>query len=118
MKNNLLILVTFMTLLTFQQCSTPTDNTSDASESTQVKKSQVVLYGSNSCDHCTDFRAQLDSVGVKYTFNDVEQSQVLANEMLDVVHSIGYYDYIMFPVVAAGDTVFIKPNLQAVLDVL
>lgn len=119
MRKSLLFIAAFVTILVFEQCSAPTEKSNDSQEQVaQSNKSSVVLYGSNSCDHCTDFKAELDSVGVEYTFHDVEQNQALANEMLNVVHSIGYYDYIMFPVVAAGDTVFIKPNLQDVLDVL
>ena len=81
MKKNLQLFTMFLALLVFQQCSTPSDKTTDASESTQASQQNVVLYGSNSCGHCIQFKAELDSVGIKYTFHDVEQNQELANEM-------------------------------------
>ncbi len=72
------------------------------------------IYGSNSCDHCKEFKARLDKEGIKYTFYDVEQDEVKAQEMLDAVHSINYYDYISFPVIAFDKFVYINPPFEQV----
>jgi glutaredoxin len=110
--------IVVLTVLAFQQCSAPAENSATTSNLKKYNEVHLVLYGSNSCGHCLRFKSELDSVGIKYTFHDVEQDESLARAMLDAVHSIGYYGYILFPVVATGDTVFIKPGLQEVLDVL
>jgi glutaredoxin len=117
MKYKVLYLTLIFGSLVFDGCTSKTESRSDQAieKSTQV---QLVIYGSNSCGHCIDFKANLDSLNISYTFNDVEQNKALADEMLEVVHAANYYDYIEFPVVAVGKQVFINPPLDQVLNAL
>ncbi len=87
---------------------------SQCSPSTEYPVVDLKLYGSNSCDHCNEFRAKLEKEEIKYTFYDVERDQLKANEMLEAVHSINYYDYISFPVVVFDKYVFINPPFEQV----
>ena len=101
----------------FNGCTTKTESGSDRAIDRSAQ-AQLVIYGSNSCGHCIDFKAKLDSLNISYTFNDVEQNKALADEMLEVVHAANHYDYIEFPVVAIGKQVFINPPLDQVLNAL
>ncbi len=117
--NNKTALLAVIVVLVLSYCSTKTsEQAKEANESAEKIQQQVTLYGSNSCDHCTVFRAGLDSAGVTYAFYDVEQNETYANEMLAKVHSVNYYDYIQFPVVVVGENVFINPPLDKVLALL
>ena len=116
MKQTFYCLLVICSTLFINSCA---QKSQDKSETVQNNAPvQVVLYGSYSCGHCTEFRAKLDSLNISYTFNDVEQNKALADEMFEVVHSVNYYDYIEFPVVAVGKQVFINPPLDQVLNAL
>ena len=93
MKYTILCLALITGSIIFNGCTSKTESGNDEAidRSTQV---QLVIYGSNSCGHCIDFKAKLDSLNISYTFNDVEQNKALADEMLEVVHAANYYDYI------------------------
>ena len=97
-----------------------TSNNTDDSKATKQKgvPEEVIVYGSNSCDHCIDFKAKLDNAGIDYVFHDVEQNQQLADEMVKAVQSINYQDYIAFPVVVVGKQVFVNPPFGEVLKVI
>ena len=117
MKFKILSLTLILGSLIFSGC-TSDSNSETESTSESLTQPQLVIYGSNSCGHCIDFKAKLDSLNISYTFNDVEQNKALADEMLEVVHAANYYDYIEFPVVAVGKQVFINPPLDQVLNAL
>ena len=84
------------------------------SSSTEYPDTELIIYGSNSCEHCNEFRAKLEKEEIEYKFYDVERDQLKANEMLEAVHSINYYDYIEFPVVLFDKYVFINPPFEQV----
>lgn len=104
--------------LILMSCNGPKSENQSSIPVQELAKPDLIIYGSNSCDHCLDFKAKLDSLNIEYKFNDVEQDEALAQEMMNAVHSINYYDYIEFPVVQYGRQVFINPNLDQVLNVL
>ena len=97
-----------------------TANNTDNREATKEKTvaEEVIVYGSNSCDHCIDFKAKLDNAGIDYVFHDVEQNQQLADEMVAAVQSINYQGYIAFPVVVVDTQVFVNPPFADVLKVI
>ena len=113
MKN--IIVKSLFTILIAGIFSCSTDNKAANEEAVAEK---VIVYGSNSCDHCIDFKAKLDKADIDYVFHDVEQNQQLADEMVAAVQSINYKDYIAFPVVVVGKQVFVNPPFEEVMKVI
>lgn len=109
--NRLLIL---MVVILSISCS----NQGATNEETQKQETSIIIYGSNSCDHCIDFKSKLDANKVVYTFHDVEQNQVMANEMRAKTKAANYTGYISFPVVDVGGKLMVNPNIEEVLKLL
>ncbi|MDH5609679.1 MAG: glutaredoxin [Cyclobacteriaceae bacterium] len=106
-----------VTLVAFTQCGSPQEK---AAETTEVPaQKSIVIYGSNNCPHCIDFKAKLDARGITYTFNDVEFSDKLTLEMVEVVKSSNYAGQIYYPVVVVDNRmVFVNPELEVVISAL
>ena len=120
MKSRLriILLSALLSPLFFIACDTKKSERKSSPNAQKIETPTLILYGSNSCGHCLEFKSKLDSLNIKYKFNDVEQNQALAKEMIDAVHSVNYYDYIQFPVVKYGKQVFVNPELDQVLNIL
>ncbi len=105
-----------LALLITAGCSeSKTQNTKVSSES----EPRIVIYGSNNCSHCVDFKAELDKRDIDYKFNDVEFSDPLTREMLDVVNRAGITGRIDYPVVVVdGNNVLISPEVERVLTLM
>ena len=106
------------TVLFMLSCSTSSEENNNENQKEESSQAELILYGSNSCDHCLDFKAQLDKAGIKYIFNDVEQNQQLADEMVKAVQAVNYRGYIEFPVIVIGKKVFVNPPFADVMKVL
>ncbi|MFY0685904.1 MAG: hypothetical protein JXQ90_02000 [Cyclobacteriaceae bacterium] len=78
------------------------------------EQKEIVIYGANSCWHCKKFKKHLDADGFEYTFHDVEFSNPLQQEMLDVVKASGYRGRINYPVVVISGEVHIAPEYETV----
>jgi len=109
--NRLLIL---MVLVLGISCSSQ----ETTSEVTEKQQTSIIIYGSNSCDHCIDFKSKLDAQKVVYTFHDVEQNQAKANEMMAKTKAANYSGYISFPVVDVGGKLMVNPKVDDVLKLL
>lgn len=84
-----------------------------------IDREAIVIYGSNTCHHCTEFKSKLDSAGLTYEFNDVDISDEHALRMLELVKEAEFKGRILFPVVYVNeDTLFIAPKIQDVIAVL
>jgi glutaredoxin len=83
----------------------------DASNSDDAQK-EIIVYGSDECSHCVDFKNQLDSAGLEYTFYDVEKDQSKGDEMLMKVQRTGFQGYIRFPVVEVDGIVRVAPSFD------
>ncbi len=80
---------------------------------------RVTIYGSMSCSHCVEFKSELDRLDVGYIFNDVEFSDELTMEMLQVVQDAGLSGPINYPVIVIDKAqVLIRPELQMVINTL
>lgn len=112
-----------LTILTFfvVSCGSPSDNTQNqtASEQAVAAQKSIIIYGSNQCSHCLDFKAKLDSVGLNYTFNDVDVSDQHYNDMRNLIQAARVTGRVNFPIVLVDQTdLFIAPTLGEVLEVL
>ena len=118
MKNVISIVLVVFTLLFMFSCSTQSEKNYDKEPATESTEKQLIVYGSNSCDHCLFFRAKLDSAGLNYVFHDVEQNQQLADQMLKATQSINYQGFIQFPVVVVEENVLVNPSFEEALKVI
>ena len=79
---------------------------------------EIIVYGSNNCHHCVDFKAKLDSVEFTYDFRDVEFNEMMNNEMIYKVRASGVQGGFKYPVLDIEGNILIAPELQAVLDLM
>ena len=86
---------------------------------TQVKQKSIVVYGSNQCSHCINLKAKLDSIGLKYTFYDIDVSNQYALEMVERAKVAGHTQGFSIPVVVVNDReLFIAPQIKKILTAL
>ena len=78
----------------------------------------ILVYGSDNCDHCVDFKAELDSVGFTYGFKDVEFSEALTNEMIHKVRAAGIMGQINYPVIDVEGKILVAPELIKVIELM
>lgn len=78
----------------------------------------ITVYGSENCDHCIDFRKKVDSVGVKYTFKDVEASEQFYNELTQKIQQAQYKGYVSFPVLEIDGKLYVKPELDEFMKIV
>ena len=87
-------------------------------QSTLKQTKQIIVYGSDNCEHCVNFKTKLDSVGFSYDFRDVEFNEAMNNEMFRKVRASGVQGGFRYPVVDVEGKILIAPELQAVLDLM
>ena len=104
MKKVIYILVPFVLLL--------------ACQNKQEQTKKIIVYGSDNCHHCVDFKAQLDSVGFTYDFRDVEFNEMMNNEMVSKVRASGVQGGFKYPVIDIEGNILVAPELQEVLDLM
>jgi glutaredoxin len=79
---------------------------------------EIIVYGSDNCNHCVNFKVKLDSVGFSYDFRDVEFNEIMNNEMVRKVRASGVQGGFKYPVVDIEGTILIAPEIQTVLDAM
>ena len=114
------IILTIILNGTLVQCSSaPENNSTNEKIVTEVIQKSIVVYGSHQCPHCVNFKAKLDSIGLEYTFYDVDVSDQYALEMVARVKASGHTEGISIPVVVVNDQqLFIAPHISKVLAAL
>jgi glutaredoxin len=75
----------------------------------------IIIYGSQSCDHCITFRQKIDSLNIKYDFRDAEANENYYNELMFKIQQARYTDYIAFPVVDIEGKLMVRPELDVFL---
>lgn len=117
MKKSLITSIVLLLFFIINGCGSSEQKVANQESSTEIKQTSIVVYGSNTCTHCIQFKAKLDSVGLPYVFNDVDVSDEQALIMVDLVKQSGFKGRIMFPVVQLnGEKVLIAPELTEVLN--
>ena len=105
-------------MILFPFCSSSPEK-SETIHQAPVEPPLIVIYGSNTCDHCIDFKAKLDSVGLKYSFNDVDVNEDKVLEMLEVVKNANYQGRINFPLVYLNNTkLLVAPDFEVFMRAL
>jgi len=67
-------------------------------------QSGIIVYGSDSCNHCLDFKSSLDSAGIKYVFYDIDLDFEKEKEMVEKLKSYKINGNIQIPVVEVNDS--------------
>ncbi len=83
-----------------------------------TSQKEMIVYGSNTCDHCISFKQKMDSLGIKYTFYDVQEDQTKAQEMLDKLEKVNFIGNIAFPVVDIEGRVMVSPEIPMVVGLV
>lgn len=119
MKNRVFGFVAVVMLLVGTGCETKTAEKAK-SEVVAEKASQkeMIVYGSDTCDHCISFKKKMDSLGIKYTFYDVQVDQAKAQEMLDKLARVNFIGNIAFPVVDIEGRVMVSPEIPMVVGLV
>lgn len=103
MKKYFLPLAVLLLILTFS-CSNKKE-----------QSTEVVVYGSSKCHHCTDFMKQLDSADITYEFKDlIIEEKEYDKEMLDKIEKSGYRGYVSLPVIEVEGEIFIRPKISEI----
>ena len=110
MKNIALACLSFVLLWA---CQGPENNQSSIKQT-----KQIIVYGSNNCDHCLDFKAQLDSIGFSYDFRDVEFNDAMNREMYYKVQRARIVGRINYPVIDVEGKIMVAPNLSEVIGLM
>ena len=113
MKYYVLYLIPALVLLSFCQTKKPSIDTSQ--NITPTVKKEITIYGSENCDHCIDFRKQVDSLGIAYIFKDVEADEALFNELSMKIQQANYGGYVSFPVIDIDNKIYVKPEFDQFL---
>lgn len=83
-----------------------------------IQTKDIIVYGSDNCDHCVVFKAKLDSAGFTYGFKDVEFSEALTNEMVQKVRAAGIMGQINYPVIDVEGKILVAPELVEVIKLM
>jgi len=109
-RNRVFVVLTTVMLLVSIGCETKKAETATQKE--------MIVYGSDTCDHCISFKAKMDSLGIKYTFYDVQVDQTKAQEMLDKLAKVNFIGNIAFPVVDIEGRVMVSPEIPMVVGLV
>lgn len=106
--------ILFLSLAVLSCSPSGKDENTSAASSAPASQKQMLVYGSNECDHCINFKKKMDSLGIKYTFFDVNVDESKANEMLAKLQQARFVGNITLPVVDIEGRVMVNPDLQMV----
>ncbi len=109
------ILSILIIVLAFAGCTDNKEQARNAAAQSTVSQKEMLIYGSNECEHCIAFKKKMDSLDIKYTFYDVQVDQSKADEMLRKLEEVKFMGYIAFPVVDVDGNVMVNPELKKVL---
>jgi glutaredoxin len=100
-------------LILLWACQSPGTNRSSIKQT-----KEIIVYGSNNCDHCVDFKAQLDSIGFSYDFRDVEFDEAMNNELYRKVRAARIMTRINYPVIDIEGKILVAPSLGEVIGLM
>lgn len=83
-----------------------------------VVPKNVIVYGSENCDDCHEFRQKADALNIKYLFKDCEADERNYNELALKIQQANLPGYISFPVVEINGKLYIKPEFDQFLALI
>lgn len=112
-----LILPVFLILLVFACESNRQKIDTSENKTVQVQKN-VIIYGSENCDHCIEFRKYMDAAKFTYEFKDAEASEQVYQELLKKIQLANYKGYVSFPVLDIEGKIYVKPEFSTIRNLL
>jgi glutaredoxin len=112
-----ILFVFFVGILTVS-CDTKKKSIDTGGNLTPKVEKTIIIYGSESCDHCLIFRHKIDSLNIKYDFRDAEANEKYYNELVVKVQRAKISDYIAFPVIDIDGKLLVRPELDVFLNAL
>lgn len=75
--------------------------------------SKLIIYGSNTCDHCINLKKALDSANTQYQFYDIDVDEAKEKEMVGKLQKFKIRGNISLPVVDVyGKELLIGTNYE------
>lgn len=112
-----ILLVFFVGMLAFS-CETKKKSIDTTGNLTPKVEKTIIIYGSESCDHCLIFRQKIDSLNIKYDFRDAEANEKYYNELMFKIQQANFKEYISFPVIDIDGKLLVRPELDVFLKAL
>lgn len=85
---------------------------------TQAAPKSIIVYGSENCDHCLEFRQKADSLKIKYLFKDCEADERNYNELALKIQQANFPGYVSFPVVEINGKLYVRPEFDQFLELI
>lgn len=112
------ILLVFFVGMLIVSCDTKKKSIDTTGNLSPKVEKNIIIYGSESCDHCIIFRQKIDSLNIKYDFRDAEADEKYYNELMFKIQQAKYTDYIGFPVIDIDGKLLVRPELDVFLEAL
>ena len=91
----------------------------DTSNNITVKvQKPVIIYGSVACDHCNEFKKQMDNAKFTYTFKDADANEEVYQELVFKIQNAGKGGYVSYPVLDIDGEIYIKPDFNTIKKIL
>jgi glutaredoxin len=111
-------LFTVVLVLALVACENKQKSIDTSGNITHIVPKNIIVYGSESCDHCLEFRQKADSLKIKYLFKDCEADERNYNELAMKIQQANYPGYISFPVVDINGKIYIRPEFDQFLKLI
>ncbi len=117
MKKAIFPLLPFIIIFLIFGCGSKSDWTERIRISDKSSK-ELIVYGSNNCEHCVAFDQKLDSAGVVYTFRDIDENNIYFLEVQRKIKSINYQGFVKFPVLDIEGEIHVNPPFSQIKNLL
>ena len=108
----------FTAILVLSSCGEKQKSIDTSKNITPKKEKLIIVYGSENCDRCHEFRQKADAMKIKYTFKDCEADERNYNELAYKIQQGNYPGYISFPVIDIDGRLYIQPEFQQFLQLI
>lgn len=115
---SLSIIVLVITILLLASCESKKKRIDTSGNITPKVTHSVIIYGSENCDHCIEFRQKMDSARLAYEFKDAEASDRNYQELLLKIQQANFKGYVSFPVLDIDGDIYVRPNFADVVRML
>lgn len=99
-------------------CDAKRKNIDTSGNTTMKVQKEVIIYGSENCDHCIEFREEMNAANFKYSFKDAEASEQVYQELLLKIQQANYKGYVSFPVLDIDGKIYVKPEFSTIKAIL
>lgn len=113
-----LLMIMMIAVVALHSCDQKQKHLDTSQNITPKKEKTITVYGSQSCDHCLEFRKKADELKIKYSFKDCEADERNYNELAFKIQQGNYPGYISFPVIDIDGKLYINPGFEQFLQLI